>query len=96
MRHASSQALNRFVQAARDAHQAGAGGVEQDVEERKSSDSPGLQGLALVLHRVLLPHLKEGSADISLAVRQVGISQNGTFTPADRQHNQKRAAASAQ
>ena len=64
LRHAAAQALTRFIQAGKAANVTAA-----DTEEASASKS--LQGIALVLHRVLMPQVKQGSADINLAVRQV-------------------------
>ena len=67
LRHASAQALARFVEAAKLAH----GASEQAGLAATASAAAGLQGLALVLHRVVMPQIKQGSADANLAVRQV-------------------------
>lgn len=69
LRHASAQALSRFVEAARNAHAASAD-TESD-HQAVGSGSAGLHGLPLVLHRVLMPAIKQSSADANLAVRQV-------------------------
>ena len=66
LRHASAQALTRYVQAARIEHAAEA--------EKNAVDSKSLQGLASVLNGVLMPQVKQGSADVNLAVRQASIS----------------------
>ena len=66
LRHASAQALARFVEAAKLAHRA------SEQAGPAASTTAALQGLALVLHRVVMPQIKQGSANANLAVRQVG------------------------
>lgn len=69
LRHASAQALARFVEAARSAHAAPA--ALKDDHQAAAVSAAELLGLPLVLHRVMMPQIKLGSADANLAVRQV-------------------------
>ncbi len=68
LRHASAQALTRFVTAAEAIHAVTLGS--------QPADSKGLQGLTLVLHRILMPQVKQGSADVNLAVRQASFLES--------------------
>ncbi|KAK9843296.1 hypothetical protein WJX74_009992 [Apatococcus lobatus] len=72
LRHASAQALARFVDAAKPAHDASA--AAEDRTSAAASGTAELQGLPLVLHRVVMPQIKHGSADATLAVRQEHVA----------------------
>ncbi|KAK9840687.1 hypothetical protein WJX84_003409, partial [Apatococcus fuscideae] len=72
LRHSAAQALARFVDAAKAMHVPASG--DPSSTETMEPDPAGLQGLALVQHRVLMPYVKHGSADANLAVRQEHVA----------------------